>query len=102
MHRSKLSGLVVAPLICVAYVGVVAFLLGRLGIAAGMTGGDVSNFQINPLGYYIAAIVGIFGGLILVGIVYRLDGVFWKAAPEWLYLVLAVGVPYAIYWLIPP
>lgn len=102
MHRPTLSGAVVAPLICVAYVAVVVFLLGRLGIAAGMTGSDVINFQINPLGYYIAAIVGILGGLVLVGIAYRLDGVFWKAAPEWLYLVLAVGVPYAIYWLIPP
>jgi hypothetical protein len=102
MHKSKLSGIVVAPLICATYVGVVVILLGRLGIAAGMTGGDLSDFQINPLGYYIAAIVGIFGGLVLVGIVYRLDGVFWKATPEWFYLILALGVPYAIYWLIPP
>ncbi len=102
MPRLKISGTIVAPLICAAYVGVAVFLLERLGVAAGMTDRAMSGFQINPLGYYIAAVVGIFGGLIFVGILYRLDGVLWRAAPEWLYLVLAAGVPYAIYWLIPP
>ncbi len=102
MARLSTGGTVIAPVFCAAYVTLAVFLLRRLGIAAGFTGSAVSEVQINPLGYYVAAIIGIFGGLIFVGILYRLDGAFWKAAPEWLYLVLALAVPYTIYWFIPP
>ncbi len=102
MLKSKISGVFLAPFLCAAYVIVAIVLLERLGAAAGMIEGATGDIQIQPLGYYIAAIVAIFGGLIFVGIIYRMDGSFWKAAPEWLYLVLALAVPYAIYWFIPP
>ena len=102
MFRSKLSGFFFAPILCAVYVIVAIFLLERLGVAAGMVEGASGGSQIQPLGYYIAAIVGIFGGLIFVGITYRMDGSLWKAAPEWMYLILALAVPYTIYWFIPP
>ena len=102
MSRSKISGVFLAPFLCAAYVVIAIVLLGKLGAAAGMVDGAKGEILIQPLGYYIAAIVGIFGGLIFVGIIYRMDGSFWKAAPEWLYLILALAVPYTIYWFIPP
>lgn len=102
MRRSKFGGVFVAPFLFAVYVSVAIFVLGRLGAAAGMVDGANSDTQIQPLGYYIAAIVGIFGGLIFVGIIYRMDGSFWRAAPEWSYLALALAVPYIIYWFAPP
>lgn len=102
MFRSRINGVFLAPLLCAVYVGVAIVLLRRLGTAAGMLDGAKGDIQIQPLGYYIAAIIGIFGGLIFVGIIYRMDGTLWKAAPEWLYLILALAVPYTIYWFIPP
>lgn len=54
------------------------------------------------MGYYILVILAMFGGMIFVGVLYRFDDIMKRPAPEWLFAVLAVLVPGAIYYGIPP
>jgi hypothetical protein len=52
--------------------------------------------------YYVAIILSIFGGLMLVLVLYRLDSLMRKPAPEWVFAVFGILVPAAIYFGIPP
>ena len=52
--------------------------------------------------YYAAITLSIFGGLMLVVILYRLDSLMRKQAPEWVFAVFGILVPFAIYFGIPP
>jgi hypothetical protein len=51
--------------------------------------------------YYVAVLLTIFGGVLLVLMLYRLDSLMRKPAPEWVFAVLGVLVPFAIYYGIP-
>ena len=52
--------------------------------------------------YYAAITLSAFGGLMLVVILYRLDSAMRKPAPEWVFAVFGIVVPFAIYFGIPP
>lgn len=54
------------------------------------------------MGYYFLVILTMFGGMMVVGILYRFDSLMQRPAPEWLFAALAIMVPGAIYFGIPP
>ncbi len=54
------------------------------------------------MGYYILVVLTMCTGMMLVGILYRFDSIMRKPAPEWLFAALAILVPAAVYYGIPP
>ena len=101
MKKFDANGLVVASLACVVYVGVailfLRFVAGSWGITSEPSAADSGGI----MKYYVAILLTIFGGVMLVLILYRLDSLMRKPAPEWVFALFGIAVPFAIYFSIP-
>jgi hypothetical protein len=68
----------------------------------GITGGPNTGDSGGIMKYYVAILLTILGGLLLVLILYRLDSLMKNTAPEWVFAVFGILVPLAIYYGSPP
>ncbi len=102
LKKINANGAVVATSICVVYVAATILLIRLFADKSGFENGLYAVTSGAIMGYYILVILTMFGGMIFVGLLYRFDTIMERPAPEWLFAALAVLVPGAIYYGIPP
>ena len=102
MKKIDANGLVVSSGSCLAYVGLAVYFLRIFAKSSGITTGLDAVESGMMMKYYVATFLSIFGGILLVLILYRLDSLMRKPAPEWVFAVYGILVPAAIYFGIPP
>ena len=102
MDKLNASGKTVSIGVCLVYVSSALVFLNWFGRSSGFDGGLSAVDPGSIMAYYMLAMLAIFGGLMLVAVLYRLDSLMRKPAPEWVYGVLALAVPAVIYFGMPP
>lgn len=101
MKKIDANGLIVSSAACGVYVGLAILSLTWFAASWGVDGARVSSDSSGIMKYYLAVILTLFGGLMLVLILYRLDSLMRKPAPEWVFALFGITVPFAIYYGIP-
>ena len=101
MKKIDANGLIVSSVACVVYVCLAIILLSWFAAAWGIAGESTDADSSGIMKYYLAALLTIFGGVMMVLILYRLDSLMRKPAPEWVFALFGVVVPFAIYYGIP-
>jgi len=102
LKKIDANGLVVSSGSCLVYVSAAVYFLRLFAKSSGITVGLDAVESGAIMKYYLAMILTIFGGVMLVLILYRLDSLMRKPAPEWVFAVFGILVPFAIYLGIPP
>lgn len=102
MKKIDANGLVVSSGSCLVYVSLAIFFLRLFAQSSGITVGPDAIESDAIMRYYLAIILAVFGGVMLVLILYRLDSLMRRPAPEWVFAVFGILVPFAIYFGIPP
>lgn len=101
MKKIDANGLVVSGTACVIYVASAILALRIFAAKWGISEEPNNGHAEGTLKYYAAISLTVFGGLMLVLILYRLDSLMKKPAPEWVFAVFGILVPFAIYYGIP-
>jgi hypothetical protein len=101
LKKIDANGLVVSSLTCVVYVGLSILFLRSFAGSWGITREPSTAASGGIMKYYVAILLTIFGGILLVLIMYRLDSLMKTPAPEWVYALFGIAVPFAIYFGIP-
>ena len=92
---------VVSTLTCVVYVGMAIFSLRLFAESWDVTGRQEASESDGIMKYYLAILLTIFGRVMSVPILYRIDSLLRRPAPEWVFAVLGIIVPFAIYYGTP-
>jgi len=102
MKQMRIHGTTLTLSVCLLYSGLAIVFLRSFADSAGISEGMDSSLADRLFDYYIAIVVVIGVGLLLLAILYFTDSVRENPAPEWLYAVLAIVLPAAIYICITP
>ena len=101
MKKIDANGLVVSSAACIVYIACAITVLRVFAARWGISGEPNTGHAEGVLKYYAAISLTIFGGVMLVLILYRLDDLMKRPAPEWVFAAFGIVVPFAIYFGIP-
>jgi len=101
LKKIDANGLVVSSSTCIVYVSLSILFLRYFAESWGIIGAPSADDSGGIMKYYVAILLTIFGGVMLVLLLYRLDSLMKKPAPEWVFAVFGILVPFAIYYGAP-